>query len=102
YSPEIREHITFIPPENARLVNCSPADFKQILMILLSNAIEHAPVPDKEICIEIVSDTSVKVSHDGEPIPLPLAKELFFPFVTSKVTKLGIGLTKAILNAQRY
>jgi signal transduction histidine kinase len=103
YSEETQDHITFIPSADTQLLRCSPGDLKRILSALIDNALEHAPVnKDNQITIELPSANAVKISHNGNPIPKSIAQQLFFPFVTGKATKLGIGLTMAMLYAKRY
>ncbi|SHG15267.1 His Kinase A (phospho-acceptor) domain-containing protein [Fodinibius roseus] len=104
YPPEIQQRITFLySAENEQLLRCSPADLRRILTELIDNAVDHAPAKDgNNITIELPSDQAVKISHDGNLIPKSIARQLFFPFVTGKATKLGIGLTMAILYAKRY
>lgn len=103
YPDEVQDHITFTPPANPHLLRCSPGDLKRILSALVDNAIEHAPVNEgNQVTIEFPSANAVKISHNGNPIPKSIAQQLFFPFVTGKATKLGIGLTMAMLYAKRY
>lgn len=102
YPSDIQKHITFVPSRTNESINCSPGDLNRILSLLIENAIEHAPAADNEILIDLPSPNTIKVSHKGEPIPPSITKELFFPFVTNKANKLGIGLTVAMLYAKRY
>lgn len=104
YPPEIRKRITILSPgDNEQLLCCSPADLKRILTALIDNAVDHAPAKEGHtITIELPSANAVKISHNGNPIPKPITRQLFFPFVTGKATKLGIGLTTALFYARRY
>lgn len=104
YPPEIQETISIIPlADPHQRMRCNPADLKRILSELIDNAVVHAPShKGSKITIDLPSLNAVKVSHDGNPIPRSIARQLFFPFVTGKATRLGIGLTKAMLFAKRY
>lgn len=103
YPPEIQETLTFIPPADHQMMRCNPADLKRILSELIGNAVVHAPShKGNKIIIDLPSSNAVKVSHNGNPIPRTIARQLFFPFVTGKASRLGIGLTKAMLFAKRY
>ncbi|NGP87408.1 sensor histidine kinase [Fodinibius halophilus] len=101
YSEARRDKITFAA-SSTNNVRCNPGDLQRILSILISNAVEHAPIEKHRISISQPSAHSIKISHNGNPIPKSIAKELFHPFVTTKAQKMGIGLTMAMLYAKRY
>ncbi|WP_138430799.1 sensor histidine kinase [Fodinibius saliphilus] len=102
YSKEHRDKITFTASASTQNVRCNPGDLQRILSILISNAVEHAPIEQHHISISQPSAQSIKISHNGNPIPKSISKELFHPFVTTKAQQLGIGLTMAMLYAKRY
>lgn len=101
YDAKIREK-TSIDLTKESILHCNPGDLRRILSILVENAIVHAPIDDHEITISQPSPNAIKISHDGSPVPKSVSKELFYPFVTTKARRLGIGLTIAILYAKRY
>lgn len=101
YDAKIRKKIS-LSLSNKSVLHCNPGDLRRILSILIENAVVHAPADDHEITILQPSSNTIKVSHNGAPIPKSVSKELFYPFVTTKARRLGIGLTIAILYAKRY
>jgi len=102
YSPQEQTNITFSPTKEMPAMRCNPGDLRRILSLLIDNAVEHAPIDQYEVIITQPSPNTIKVSHNGRPIPKSVSQELFYPFVTTKARKLGIGLTMALLYAKRY
>lgn len=102
YPSEVRKKIRFNPQGKTSYFNCNPIILKRILTLLLENAIEHCSNTPHTISIDIPSTQSIKISHQGDPIPESISKELFFPFVTQKANNLGIGLTMALLYANQH
>lgn len=101
YPADVRNRIKVMNPNNQQKFNYNPIELKKILSILVDNAVEHPSGKNHEIKIHIVSSRCLKISNDGKPIPPKIARKLFFPFVTSKVGNMGIGLTFAQLLANR-
>lgn len=77
-----------------RKININLQCAKQILNILLDNAIKYC---DKKIEVE-VGDKSVKVKNDGTTIDKDEIKHLFERFYQVDKTKKGVGLGLAIAN----
>lgn len=101
YPPEIRDNITVSTPAKPAFFDCNPTNLKNVLSILVENAIEHLAGEEKEISIDVRSAHEITISHGGNPIPENISRQLFYPFVTSKANNLGIGLTLAMLYARQ-
>lgn len=97
---EDQKQISIAAHSKMSLLPCNPGDLQRILTALLDNAFDYSD--SSEITIDQPSPQSIRVSQEGSPIPGSIADHLFAPFVTSQATKLGIGLTMAILYAKRY
>lgn len=95
---EDRQRVNIQGPDNPFFMQANPTSMDFIFSALIQNALEHTA---KEILINILSERTITISHDGVPIPEEIAKQLFFPFVTTKADGLGIGLTIAFLYAQQ-
>jgi two-component system, NtrC family, sensor histidine kinase AtoS len=81
------------------VVHQSPAKLEQILVNLLSNAVDACP-PGRAM-IEVVvgragRDMLIEVADNGPGIDPSLAERIFEPFVTSKGEGVGTGLGLAI------
>lgn len=75
-----------------RAVSLDAASFKQLLNILLDNAIKYS---DKNIDIE-VTDHEIKITNDGTTISKEKLPHLFERFYQVDKTKNGVGLGLAI------
>jgi len=102
YSNDITDRIEFSAPHVNHIVQCNHRDLRRILSQLLDNAIRYSDVETDQITIDSPSPNSIRISHNGPPMPTSIEEELFSPFVTSGAQSLGIGLTIALLYAQRY
>lgn len=102
YPGEVKQNINYVQNDHTNSLRCNPGDLQRILQLLIENAVEYAPAPDHEITISRPSANSIKIAHSGNTIPESICGQLFYPFVTSRARKIGIGLTMAILFAKRY
>jgi signal transduction histidine kinase len=102
YSTEVQEHVTYAETEFSTSIPCNPGDMRRILSFLIDNAVEFAPALENQVTISRPTENTIKVAHNGSPIPKSVSDQLFYPFVTTTARKLGIGLTMAILYAKRY
>lgn len=102
YPKDLQQNISYTQDKHQPPVRCNPGDMRRILQLLIDNAVEYAPATENEVSISRPSPNSIKVSHNGNTIPDEITKQLFYPFVTTKARKLGIGLTMAMLLAKRY
>ncbi len=82
------------------LVNCRPVQISQVILNLLTNAMDAvADVDDKWIHISVFKDLDevvVEVSDSGRGIAPKLAHNLFAPFFTTKALGSGTGLGLSI------
>lgn len=67
---------------------------------LLQNAIEHAPGEDALVRVSTTSEGCIRINNPGPPIPAEFIRKMFYPFFTTKVNSLGLGLTLAGIYAQ--
>ncbi len=87
---------TFIPEEPDLLVYADEAQISRILINLIKNALQAGA---KHIIISGRMDREdevvLRVSNDGEPIPVAAQEQIFVPFYTTKKEGSGIGLSLA-------
>ncbi len=87
---------TFIPEEPDLLVYADEAQISRILINLIKNALQAGA---KHIIISGRMDREdevvLRVSNDGEPIPVAAQEQIFVPFYTTKKDGSGIGLSLA-------
>ncbi|PAU94629.1 hypothetical protein CK503_07500 [Aliifodinibius salipaludis] len=102
YPVEVQKNISFEETTSSTPLQCNSGDMRRILSFLIENAVEYAPADKHEVTISQPTQNSIKISHTGNPIPKSISEQLFYPFVTTKARKLGIGLTMALLYAKRY
>ncbi|MEL7833581.1 HAMP domain-containing sensor histidine kinase [Fodinibius sp. Rm-B-1B1-1] len=102
YPSNVAQNIRYKKTEQTSALQCNPGDMRRILSFLIDNAVEYAPVEEHQITISRPTPNTIKVAHNGNPIPKSISEQLFYPFVTTKARKLGIGLTMALLYAKRY
>lgn len=100
YPVETRNRIKVLNPEQPFQINSNPYDTKAILKQLIDNAIEHSSDKESEIIIDLCSPQTVKITNHGKPIPPSVRDKLYFPFVTTRASSMGIGLTIAQLLAK--
>lgn len=100
FEPDVRNRISVVN-KSAGSFEFNGAELKQILTLLITNAIEHTSGADQPITVEIEADNKIHITNAGIPIPEDIASNLYFPFVTSKANNLGIGLSLAQIIANR-
>ncbi len=87
---------TYIPEEPDLLVYADEAQISRILINLIKNALQAGA---KRISISGRMDREdevvLRVSNDGEPIPVAAQEQIFVPFYTTKKDGSGIGLSLA-------
>jgi PAS domain S-box-containing protein len=84
-------------------VECRPSQISQVLLNLLSNAIDAIePLPEKwiDLKLEFLNDKwRVTVVNSGPPIPPELVNKIMQPFFTTKPVGKGTGLGLSIAKA---
>lgn len=100
FDPDVRNRVTVVNNSEGQF-QFNARELKQILTLLITNAIEHPSGYDAPITIEIKSNSKIKVTNGGTAIPEEIASSLYFPFVTTKANNLGIGLSLAQIIASR-
>lgn len=100
YEPELRNRISVVNNTD-EYFQFNASELKQIMTLLIDNATEHPSGAKSPIRIEIVSPRQIDIHNGGNPIPGDVAKNLYYPFVTTKANNLGIGLSLAHLIASR-
>ena len=94
--------------EHALLAEIDPIQIQQVIVNLLTNALEAPRHPSRQPVISIttgllVSESAVwvRIIDNGPGVPTSIQPSLFDPFVTDKTGNMGIGLwvTKAIIEA---
>lgn len=88
--------VTSVEP-GAEFIRANPLMVDQVLVNLISNAVEAASEP---ITVHITAtrhddSARVTVQDDGPGIPAHLLEHVFQPFFTTKPSGIGIGLTAA-------
>lgn len=97
--------------ENSLFVDGNSGQLKQLVSILLDNAIRHG-YRGKEVTLQLKkehSSTKLSVVNDGEPIPLEQQELLFDRFYRVDFTRngedrhygLGLAIAKAIVTAHK-
>ncbi len=79
-------------------VNCFPAKINQVVMNLVSNAIQACPQKGK-VTVRTVArpqEVEIHVIDDGHGIPLEIRDRIFDPFFTTKPPGQGTGLGLSI------
>ncbi|MTI86495.1 MAG: HAMP domain-containing histidine kinase [Balneolaceae bacterium] len=99
---EIQKKIAFEQADENITFTCNPLNLKQIINVLLKNALEHSANENEPIQITINANRYIQISNPGKVIPDSIRKNIFHPFVTSKANNLGIGLTMALLYAYQF
>lgn len=100
YEPDLRNRVT-LKNKSEMYFRFNASELKQLLTLLIDNAVEHSSGVDQPIEIVIESDRRITITNRGNPIPDDIAANLYFPFVTTKANNLGIGLSLAQLIAGR-
>jgi signal transduction histidine kinase len=85
-----------VVPETALQATLDPGQFRQVLLNLLLNALDVVPAGGL-VCVRLETDStgqlSLEVSDTGRGLPAALGSRIFAPFVTTKETGLGLGLS---------
>lgn len=97
FDKEQRKRIKVSQSQNSFHTESEPDSLKKALKHLLTNAIEHSDDPNIEVSISSEDGGSITIKNSCETISQKIKKQIFYPFVTSKATNLGIGLTMALL-----
>jgi len=77
-----------------------PAILEDCINELLRNAVEHTNSELEPITIQVKPNGNIRITNYGPVIPLEQTQEIFYPFVTSKIRNMGLGLTKSSIRAQ--
>ena len=100
FDPDVRNRVAVVNNTDGQF-QFNGRELKQVLTLLITNAIEHPSGHDDPITIEIESNSKINVTNGGTAIPEEIASSLYFPFVTTKANNLGIGLSLAQIIASR-
>jgi two-component system sensor histidine kinase HydH len=88
--------IEFSPPREPVMATVDPGQFRQVVLNLLLNALDAAGRGGRiEVWLENGPDgwLTLRVADSGGGLPLSLGNRIFAPFVTTKETGLGLGLS---------
>ena len=89
-------HIEFVPSPQPVLATVDADQFRQVLLNLLMNSFD-ACGSNGMIAVEANTDPegwlTVRVRDNGCGLPAELGTRIFAPFVTTKATGLGLGLS---------
>jgi two-component system sensor histidine kinase HydH len=91
-----RQHVVIEPiiPADLVIVNIDAGQIHQVLLNLLFNAVDALPHGGHvRVVLEAGSGIEVRVEDDGPGIAPQIRERLFEPFVSSKDTGLGLGLS---------
>lgn len=98
-----RQRIRYIPDRMDHYLNCHPDLLQTILLILIQNAVDNTAGSDTPILLTTPAPNAIRITNRGPAIPQAVLDRLYFPFVTTKSNKLGLGLTIAqILASQQH
>jgi signal transduction histidine kinase len=90
-----------LPDNQLPYVLCRKADFNQIVMNLLTNAIKAMPMGGviriSVLCL--CDDVEIRICDEGEGVPEHLAMKIFEPFFTTGGPEQGSGLGLAIAHS---
>jgi signal transduction histidine kinase len=88
--------IAFSPPQGSVWADVDPNLFRQVVLNLLLNALD-AVQPGGSVHIVVENDADggllLSVADEGCGLPPDLGERIFTPFVTTKETGLGLGLS---------
>jgi signal transduction histidine kinase len=97
---------TDLPPEGSILIHADMGQVRQVLLNLLLNALDVTP-EGGTIWVGVSDDVNpgsrltIRVADTGPGLPADLGPKIFEPFVSTKPTGIGLGLSicKRILEA---
>lgn len=86
--------------ENPKQVAVDVGQIEQVLVNVLKNALEACEGNVEKIIEVSVTNTQIRISNNGKPIPKAIEQQLFTPFFSDKPEGQGIGLMlcREILN----
>jgi signal transduction histidine kinase len=96
--------IAFVRPARSIRMAVDPGQFRQVVLNLVLNSLDAVSAGGR-IDVRVEQDKygalTLGVADNGRGLPAELAMRIFEPFVTSKETGLGLGLSicKRIVNA---
>src|SRR5690625_555248 len=99
YPPEERKRVSYTSSAPRIPLNCHPTVLERIVSILIENALENTPKSEIVFSLESPTPNGIKITNRVSFIQYLILDYLYFPFVTSKSDKLGLGLTMAQLIA---
>ena len=92
---EVKKSLGEIPP-----VSCSPSQINQVLLNLISNAVQATPEAGGQIGVRTgmrdAAHVAIDVADNGHGIPAEVLPRIFDPFFTTKDAGKGTGLGLAI------
>ena len=93
-----RIELNLKPADSNPRIYANPCELTQVVLNLLTNAIQAIAGSDQEGTIEVVtriddSRVLIQVTDDGPGIGAPALSHIFEPFVTTKDTGTGLGLS---------
>ncbi|MCG8372957.1 MAG: HAMP domain-containing histidine kinase [Balneolales bacterium] len=89
------------PVENHAFLATQDGLYK-VLEALIQNAIEHSQNSSNKVSVSFLSNRIIRISNESRGINSDILKDVFSPFVTTRATNLGIGLTSALLYAKQF
>jgi signal transduction histidine kinase len=88
--------IAFDPQNGSILATVDPAQFRQVVLNLVLNALDAVTAGGRievRLCQENNGELSLRVADNGRGLSPELGLRIFEPFITSKETGLGLGLS---------
>lgn len=102
FTPEERKRVRYTSSAPRSPLTCHPSVLETIVSILIENALENAPESEILITLESPETNCIRISNPGPVIPDEILDYLYFPFVTGRSNKLGLGLTMAQIIATHH
>ncbi len=88
--------VTFHPPRDLVRIALDPGQFRQVVLNLVINALDAVKMGGRiEVCLGQDNEgrLTLRVVDNGCGLPPELGSQIFDPFITSKETGLGLGLS---------